>query len=398
MALHPDRTYTGKRRRAYEHEDPPWPYVTVSPPALLGARIAEASIYAPRDAGKTTVAIHFLAELSRGRLFGQPHPRIRSLFNSQEDSLATVIKPRLEAHDADFGTPSTRHPWIAITAEPWTFPDDLELLEAKLTRARDGGAPFDLVTLDSVAQHLVRLNSIDPMTRAMTGLIAVAEKFDLAILMIGHLTKSKGSTVESAIYGASVLQNLSKGLFVYGQIPDDPEDADDGDDEEGDEGTGMVAAPESGNPRFALACERTGWGPKPPTVVFERDTVDLPAYRASQPRLTYAGVGDFTAWQVKEFSKMSAKGSAADKGKTQRAADWLIGTLVSKEARDEASGVDGQELRKQAKADGAYGSENTWERGVKLAKLQGVTSKRRPGSNAHSWWITAAPVAEGEAE
>ena len=249
------------------------------------------SIYAPRDAGKTTVAIHFLAELSRGRLFGQPHPRIRSLFNSQEDSLATVIKPRLEAHDADFGTPSTRHPWIAITAEPWTFPDDLELLEAKLTQARDGGAPFDLVTLDSVAQHLVRLNSIDPMTRAMTGLIAVAEKFDLAILMIGHLTKSKGSTVESAIYGASVLQNLSKGLFVYGQIPDDPEDADDGDDEEGDEGTGMVAAPESGNPRFALSCERTGWGPKPPTMIFEREVVDLPAYRASQPRLTYAGGG-----------------------------------------------------------------------------------------------------------
>ena len=86
------------------------------------------SIYAPRDAGKTTVAIHFLAELSRGRLFGQPHPHIRSLFNSQEDSLATVIKPRLEAQDADFGEPGTRHPWIAITSELWTFPDDLPLL------------------------------------------------------------------------------------------------------------------------------------------------------------------------------------------------------------------------------------------------------------------------------
>src|SRR5208282_86748 len=35
---YPDRTSTGRRRRAYEHQDPPWPYVTVSPPALLGAR------------------------------------------------------------------------------------------------------------------------------------------------------------------------------------------------------------------------------------------------------------------------------------------------------------------------------------------------------------------------
>jgi hypothetical protein len=35
---YPDRTLTGRRRRAYEHEDPPWHYVTVSPPVLLGAR------------------------------------------------------------------------------------------------------------------------------------------------------------------------------------------------------------------------------------------------------------------------------------------------------------------------------------------------------------------------
>ena len=32
-----DRTSTGRRRRAYEHEETPW-HVTVSPPVLLGAR------------------------------------------------------------------------------------------------------------------------------------------------------------------------------------------------------------------------------------------------------------------------------------------------------------------------------------------------------------------------
>jgi hypothetical protein len=39
---YPDRTHTGRRRRAYEQEDPPWHYVTVSPPVLLGARKPEA--------------------------------------------------------------------------------------------------------------------------------------------------------------------------------------------------------------------------------------------------------------------------------------------------------------------------------------------------------------------
>jgi hypothetical protein len=33
---YPDRTSTGRLRRAYEHEDPPCHYATVSPPALLG--------------------------------------------------------------------------------------------------------------------------------------------------------------------------------------------------------------------------------------------------------------------------------------------------------------------------------------------------------------------------
>ena len=37
-----DRTSTGRRRRAYEHEEIPWHYVMVSPPVLLGARIIEA--------------------------------------------------------------------------------------------------------------------------------------------------------------------------------------------------------------------------------------------------------------------------------------------------------------------------------------------------------------------
>jgi hypothetical protein len=35
---YPDRTFTGRRRRAYELEETPWHYVTVSPPILLGAR------------------------------------------------------------------------------------------------------------------------------------------------------------------------------------------------------------------------------------------------------------------------------------------------------------------------------------------------------------------------
>ena len=202
-----------------------------------------------------------------------------------------------------------------------------------------------------------------------------------------------------------MLQNLSKGIFVFGPIPDEPTDDDDAseeDDEDATVGTGIVTGAdgklvtESGDPRFALACERTGWGPKPPTVIFTREIIHVPRYRARQTRLIYAGVGDYTAWQVKEFSKMSAKGAAADKGKTEQAVNWIIATLISKEARDVASGVDGRDLRKQAKADGAFSSVNTWDRATKLAKLQGVRSERLRGSNNHA--SSEAPISDDAEE
>jgi hypothetical protein len=53
--------------------------------------------------------------------------------------------------------------------------------------------------------------------------------------------------------------------------------------------------------------------------------------------------------------------------------------------------VDGQALKKQARADGVFSSVATWERATKLAKLQGLTSKRPDGSNRHVWWMAEAP-------
>ena len=45
------------RLKAYEHEDPPWHYVTVSPPALLGARTIEANRFAADRAVGTLRAL-----------------------------------------------------------------------------------------------------------------------------------------------------------------------------------------------------------------------------------------------------------------------------------------------------------------------------------------------------
>jgi len=81
---------------------------------------------------------------------------------------------------ANLSAGSGEHPLVAISSERWILPDDLGKLKANLAQAREGGTPFDIVVLDSVANHLIRLNSIEPMTRSMTGLAEIAREFQIA--------------------------------------------------------------------------------------------------------------------------------------------------------------------------------------------------------------------------
>ena len=53
---------------------------------------------------------------------------------------------------------------------------------------------------------------------------------------------------------------------------------------------------------------------------------------------------------------MSARGASADKGKAERAVNWIIAALINAEAKNKGSGVDGRDLRTQAKVDGAFSS------------------------------------------
>jgi hypothetical protein len=352
------------------------------------ARGFVSSIYAPRDTGKTSFGVFIAAQMSQGTWLGKPHQKARTLLNSQEDTLQHSIKPRLEASQAEMGEPDDPHPLIAITTEAWVFPDDLPKLEAKLMEAEAGLAPFDLVILDSVAQHLVRLNSIQPMTEAMVGLVKIARDRNISIIMLGHMTKSKGSTVETAIYGASVLQNMSKGLYVLAAIPQPakpPQEEEDGEERD---------AEDEGFPRIVLACERTGWGPKPPSVIFERAAVEVPGYKGTQQALKFIELCDLTSWQVKELSKASVKGSKADEGKTEKASNWIISFLARKGASSYDTGVVVGDMVQQAKADGTWSSANTWDRGRSVAKSMGFTTERV--GNVTRAFLAEAPVEEEE--
>jgi AAA domain len=84
-------------------------------------RGAISSVYAPRDTGKTSVVIRIASSLSRGQTpSGEPHPVRRTLINTREDHVASVIAPRAQAAGGDLRN-------IAATSFSWEFPRDLEI-------------------------------------------------------------------------------------------------------------------------------------------------------------------------------------------------------------------------------------------------------------------------------
>src|SRR6266851_208705 len=111
------RTHTGKRRRAYEREDPPWHYVTVSPPALLGARKPEANADHNRTY-RTRLSVYPLinamqetrtSAIVRARPVAYPEPRASTARRRVEcqSLISGQAPPRTRTRDRAAGTRAT---------------------------------------------------------------------------------------------------------------------------------------------------------------------------------------------------------------------------------------------------------------------------------------------------
>ena len=97
----PGQQMEPKRKRTRREAQPPTSWaedvkkepVTWAVPGYFPRRIVSL-IAGPRDAGKTLYAVWLAAEASQGIAGGVP---LRVWLNSQEDDLATVLRPRIDA-------------------------------------------------------------------------------------------------------------------------------------------------------------------------------------------------------------------------------------------------------------------------------------------------------------
>jgi AAA domain/NrS-1 polymerase HBD domain len=167
------------------------------------------------------------AEATRGRLPGELEGvSVDVLVCSGEDDWRSVVKPRLIAHDADLD----RVHRISVVDDDGesvlTLPDDLPLLEAEVERLRAGGRAIGLIVIDPIGAFLSAATDThrdSSVRRALAPLAALADRLDLVVLVVMHLTKDESSRLINRISGAGAFANAARSVLVLARSPDDPE-------------------------------------------------------------------------------------------------------------------------------------------------------------------------------
>lgn len=167
--------------------------------------------------GKTTLALQIIAALTTGKPVWEGAPPMKPvnvIYQTAEDGLSDTIKPRLVAAGAD----CSRVMVIDNSDRVLTLDDDRLEQAIEQTGAR-------LVVLDPIQGYIGasvdmhRANEIRPL---MYSIAKLAEKYNCAILLIGHMNKNSGEKSSYRGLGSIDFQAAARSVLVVGRIKDDP--------------------------------------------------------------------------------------------------------------------------------------------------------------------------------
>ena len=175
--------------------------------------------------GKTTVVLQIIAKLTKGEAILSETSEGKSeeigvepinvIYQTAEDGLGDTIKPRLLAAGAD----CSRVLVIDDQEQPLTMVD-ARLEEAIIqTKAR-------LVVLDpiqgflGVGVDMHRANEIRPLMKRIS---VLAEKYQCAIILIGHMNKNSNGKSSYRGLGSIDFQAAARSVLIVGRVKDEPE-------------------------------------------------------------------------------------------------------------------------------------------------------------------------------
>jgi hypothetical protein len=216
-----DRRLTTTRAKEIRSERVFWLWperVPLSGPTVLAGE---------KGLGKSITSNAWLAaRVTRGELDGELKGQSADvLIVTAEDSWASIVKPRLQAHGADLD----RVHRIEVTDEhgetTFTLPDDVALLEDEIERLRRLGADVRLLVVDPIGAfltHTTDSHKDSHVRRALAPLATLADRQGLAILIVAHLTKDESKRLLHRVSGAGAFVNAARSVLAFARDPSDP--------------------------------------------------------------------------------------------------------------------------------------------------------------------------------
>lgn len=163
--------------------------------------------------GKTTMILNLAAQLSKGKCFedgsGIDAP-MKIIYQTAEDGLADTVKPRLEKAGADCEQ-------ILVIDES---DKSLSMIDERIEEAlKTSGAK--MLILDPIQAYLGggmdmnRANEARDMTKKLG---ALAEKYQCAILLIGHMNKASGNKAAYRGMGSIDFFAVARSVLLVGRV------------------------------------------------------------------------------------------------------------------------------------------------------------------------------------
>ena len=167
--------------------------------------------------GKTTLVLNIAAKLSKGESLDSDmnvQEPVNVIYQTAEDGLADTVKPRLELAEADC------EKILVIDESDKSLSMADERLEEALAKT---GAK--VLILDPIQAYLGggmdmnRANEARDMTKKLG---ALAEKYQCAILLIGHMNKASGNKAAYRGMGSIDFFAVARSVLLVGRIEREP--------------------------------------------------------------------------------------------------------------------------------------------------------------------------------
>ena len=166
--------------------------------------------------GKTTLALRLAAACSTGNSLPgmEPMEPFNVIYQSAEDGMGDTIKPRLMEAGADLDRV------LSIVEDKV----QLSLLDVRIEQAiREHKAR--LMILDPIQGYIgsrVDINRANEIRTVLKSVSSVAERTGCAIVLIGHLNKSSGSSSAYRGLGSIDFRAAARSVLLIGRLKNEP--------------------------------------------------------------------------------------------------------------------------------------------------------------------------------